>query len=168
MTIREEQPEDAAAVRTVNERAFGQPAEADIVDALRKQCPDCLSLVAVVDGEVVGHIFFSPVTIEGQELRGMGLAPMAVLPEHQRQGVGSRLVEAGIAALLRASCPFIIVLGHPEYYPRFGFVPASSFGLSCQWEGVPDAAFMALVLDEARMAGVSGIVRYRGEFDLAM
>ena len=168
--IREELPEDTAAIRVVNEKAFGQPAEADIIDALRERCPDRLSLVAAADNRIVGHILFSPVTVEqgGKELRGMGLAPMAVLPEYQRQGIGSRLVRAGIAVLREDSCPFVIVLGHAEYYPRFGFVPASTHGLLCQWEGVPDDAFMVLVLDETSMTGVSGIARYRDEFDRAM
>ena len=98
----------------------------------------------------------------------MGLAPMPVLPRFQRQGIGSRLVRAGIATLKKARCPFIIVLGHPEYYPRFGFMPASKRGFTCQWEGVPDDAFMVLILDETSMSGVSGVARYRAEFDQAV
>ena len=98
----------------------------------------------------------------------MGLAPLAVAPERQRQGIGSLLVRAGIGALRARNCPLVIVLGHPEYYPRFGFVPASRHGLSCQWEGVPDEAFMVLILDEAASASVSGTIRYRDEFDQAM
>jgi len=170
ITIREEQPGDVAAVRLVNEKAFGQPAEADIVDALRERCPDHLSLVATVDDRIVGHILFSPLTVEqeGKKFRGMGLAPMAVPPEYQRQGIGSRLVRAGIAVLREASCPLVIVLGHPGYCPRFGFVPASTHGLVCQWQRVPDDAFMALVLDETFMTGVSGAVRYGDEFGQAM
>jgi len=97
----------------------------------------------------------------------MGLAPMAIAPERQRQGIGSRLIEAGLKVLRQQACPFVIVLGHPEYYPRFGFVPASGHGLACQWEGVPDEAFMVLILDKAFMAGVSGVARYRDEFDEA-
>ena len=170
ITIRPEQPNDIVAVRAINETAFDGPAEAAVVDSLRTACPDALSLVAVEDDRIVGHIFFSPAFVSaGKEAtRGMGLAPMAVLPERQRQGVGSLLVRAGIEALRERNCPFIIVLGHPEYYPRFGFVPASQHGLSCQWDGVPDEAFMALILDEGAMAGVSGTARYRDEFDEAM
>ena len=98
----------------------------------------------------------------------MGLAPMAVAPEHQRQGVGSALVERGLALLRERGCPFVIVLGHPTYYPRFGFVPASRSGLTCQWDGIPDDVFMAQILDAERMHGVAGAARYRDEFDDAM
>ena len=170
ITIRPEQPDDIAAVRAINETAFGQPAEATIVDSLRNTCPDAVSLVAVEGDRILGHIFFSPVCVSGGHgvIQGMGLAPMAVLPERQRQGIGSMLVQAGIDAMRERNCLFVIVLGHPEYYPRFGFVPASRHGLSCQWDGVPDEAFMVLILDKAAMAGVSGTARYRDEFGQAM
>ena len=98
----------------------------------------------------------------------MGLAPMAVLPKYQGQRIGSKLVEAGLEILREQGCSFVIVLGYPEFYPRFGFVPASRYGLRCQWEGVPDEAFMVLVLDELSMAGMTGVARYREEFDAAM
>jgi len=168
--VREEKPEDVEGVRIVNERAFGQPQEAEIVDALRNSCPDAMSLVAVERDRIVGHILFSPATIQRSdgEVRGMGLAPMAVLPDYQGQGIGSKLVRAGLEALKESSCPFVIVLGHPKYYPRFGFVPASNHSLQCQWEGVPDEAFMVLILDESVMKDVSGVAWYRSEFDAAM
>jgi putative acetyltransferase len=170
VTIRPEHPDDIVSVRALNEKVFGQPTEAAIVDSIRATCPDAVSLVAVDDSQIVGHIFFSPVFVSGERgtIQGMGLAPMAVLPERQRQGVGSKLVQAGIDVIRERNCPLIIVLGHPEYYPRFGFVPASLHGLSCQWDGVPDEAFMALILDEATMTNVSGTIRYRDEFDQAM
>jgi putative acetyltransferase len=180
VTVRQEQPEDIAGVRAINEVAFplhtqqekeaGQSAEAGIVDSIRSACPDVVSLVAVDAGRIVGHIFFSPVFVStaGGVVQGMGLAPMAVLPERQRQGIGSLLVQAGIEAMRKRGCPFVIVLGHPGYYPRFGFVPASQHGLSCQWDGVPDEAFMVLVLDEGTMSSLSGVARYRDEFDQAM
>ena len=170
MTIRPEQADDIAAVHALNEAAFGQPAESYIVDALRAACPDAISLVAVEEERIVGHIFFSPVEIAtgDRTIQGMGLAPMAVLPERQRQGIGTQLIRAGIEAMRAGRSPFIIVLGHPEYYPRFGFLPASSHGISCQWEGVPDEAFMVMILDETAMAGVSGTAKYRDEFDQAM
>ncbi len=170
ITVRDEKREDVVTVHSLNAAAFGQPAEAGIVDALRIACPNIVSLVAVAENEIVGHIFFSPVTIHGAkgDIRGMGLAPMAVAPEWQRQGIGSKLAETGLALLRKKACPFVIVLGHPEYYPHFGFVPASRYGITCQWEGVPDEAFMVAILDKAAMAGVSGVARYRDEFDAAI
>jgi putative acetyltransferase len=170
IVVRREKPEDIEGIRKVNECAFEQPQEAHIVDALRNRCSDILSLVAVEGNRIVGYILFSPATIQTHdgEVGGMGLAPIAVLPDYQGQGIGSKLVRAGLEVLKESSCPFVVVLGHPEYYPRFGFVPASKHGLKCQWEGVPDEAFMTLILDESAMKNVSGIARYRSEFDAAM
>jgi len=170
ISIRLEQLDDIAAVRAINESAFGDTVEATIVDSLRNVCPNAVSLVAVENDKILGHIFFSPVFVSsaGEIAEGMGLAPMAVLPERQRQGIGSMLVQAGIDAIHERNCPFVIVVGHPEYYPRFGFEPASRHGLSCQWDAVPDEAFMVLILNEAAMVGVSGTVKYRDEFDQAM
>jgi putative acetyltransferase len=166
MTIRPERPEDAPRVRHVNELAFGQPAEADLVEKLGQAGTDSLSLVAEDDG-IVGHILFTTVSVEsaGRRVLGMGLAPMAVLPERQRQGIGSKLVSRGLDILRERGCPFVVVVGHPEYYPRFGFEPASTHGLASQWESVSDAAFMVLVLDAQAMAGVSGVAKYREEFN---
>jgi putative acetyltransferase len=168
--VKQETPDDLPAVREVNEQAFGQPAEANIVEKLRASCRDLLSLVAVDEGQVVGHILFSPATIQTDRgaLRGMGLAPMAVLPGRQRQGIGSALVAGGLEILRHRSCPFVIVLGHPEYYPRFGFERASLYGLKSQWDGVPDEAFMVLFLDASVKENVSGVARYRDEFNEAM
>jgi len=159
-----------AAVRIINEQAFEQPAEAELVDKLRLSCPEALSLVAADEGRVVGHIFFTPATADSRNgsIEGMGLAPMAVLPERQREGIGSSLVEHGLKILRDRSCPFVIVLGHSGYYPRFGFEPASRYGLTSQWEEVPDEAFMVLIFDKEGMASVSGVARYRDEFDEAM
>src|SRR5262245_32161319 len=134
--IREEQPDDFAAIREVNRQAFGQEQEGNIVDALRSNGASILSLVATVDGQVAGHIMYSPITIDGK-ITGAALGPMAVLPEYQRQGIGSRLIETGNRKLKDAGQPFIIVLGHAEFYPRFGFAPASAHGIRCEWE-VPD------------------------------
>jgi putative acetyltransferase len=164
--IRKEQPLDITPIREVHIRAFGQSQEADIVDQLRQNCNDLLSFVAILGNQVVGHILFSPATIEGQgrNVSGMALAPMAVMPDCQRQGVGSELVRAGISKLGNKQCPFVLVLGHAEYYPRFGFEPASLYGIRSEWE-VPDEAFMILVLSEAEMKGISGVAKYRQEFD---
>ena len=164
--IREEQPGDAAAIREVNRQAFETDLEADLVDLLRERCLERLSLVARIDGAIVGHILFTPAVarVGEEQLKGMGLAPMAVRPAHQRQGVGTALVRRGMDLLSDAGCPFVIVLGHPEYYPRFGFERASDHGLRSEFEGVPDDAFMIAVLDEDVMQGAAGVVTYRPEF----
>jgi putative acetyltransferase len=170
MIIREEVPEDIKEIHHLNELAFGAPEEANIIDKLRDTCAGLLSLVAVDKGKIVGHILFSPATIEGEHglIKGMGLAPMAVLPERQRQGIGSQLVKEGIESLRTTDCPFIIVLGHPDFYPRFGFKIASKYGIKSQWDGVPDEAFMILWLDKLMMNQVSGVGRYKDEFTEAM
>jgi putative acetyltransferase len=170
IVIREEKKQDFDAVQIVNDRAFGTPEEGRIVNKLRELCLETLSLVAVSDEKIVGHIFFSPVTIdhENTPIVGMGLAPMAVLPEYQNQGIGSLLVKDGLRRIKETECPFVIVLGHINYYPRFGFERASQYGLKCQWDDVPDEAFMVMVLNKPVMGGVSGIAKYRSEFDEAM
>ena len=170
INIRLEKPEDVQQVRSIHERAFRQPTEADAVDRLRLTCPEALSVVAEDDGRIVGHILFTPVIIDSpkRKVEGMGLAPMAVLPKCQRQGIGSKLVEHCLKILRERGCPFVIVLGHPEYYPRFGFVPASTYNLTSQWKNVPDESFMILVFDEEILQGVSGVARYRDEFNAAM
>jgi putative acetyltransferase len=160
--IREERSGDVAAIRDLNRRAFGQGQEGSIVDALRSNGAVVLSLVATLNGRVVGHIMYSPLSV-GNEVTGAALGPMAVLPEYQRQGIGSQLVEAGNRKLKDAGCPFVIVLGHANYYPRFGFRRASAHGIKCEWE-VPDNVFLLLVLDQAKMQGVSGLAKYRHEF----
>jgi putative acetyltransferase len=166
IAIREERPDDLAAIRQVNDRAFDQPLEGRIVEALRAHGAAQLSLVAVVDGRVAGHILFSPVTaVPG--VTGVGLGPMAVTPEQQRRGVGAALIDAGLARLRAAGCPFVVVLGHHDYYTRFGFVPASRHGLRCEWD-VPDEAFMVHVIDASVTAAAAGLIRYRPEFLMEM
>ena len=160
--IREERADDVAAVRDLNRRAFEHDQESNIVDALRANEAALLSLVAILNDRVVGHIMYSPVSV-ADNVNGAALGPMAVLPERQRQGIGGKLIEAGNQKLKNAGCPFIIVVGHADYYPRFGFRPASEHGIKCEWD-VPDDVFMLLVLDEARMQGVSGLAKYRHEF----
>ena len=169
--IRIEKPEDVLQVRKINVQAFDTPAEANIVDTLRQSCHNSLSLMADDGNCPVGHILFSPAVInssEGRRIEGMGLAPMAVLPDRQQQGIGSQLVERGLEIVRERDCPFVIVLGHPEYYPRFGFELASKHGLSSQWDGVPDEAFMIMIMDHALLKGVSGVAKYREEFNEAM
>ena len=162
---RVEQPGNADSIYQVNAKAFGQIEEAELVDALRKHCRERLSLVALNNEKIVGHILFNPVSVHGDHgiVWGMGLAPMAVLPEWQRRGIGSRLIYDAVRRLRKANCPFLVVLGHPEYYPRFGFKPASCYGIECEW-AVPDEAFMIKVLDPKRMKNVRGVTRYHPEF----
>lgn len=170
ISIREEQPGDAEAISDLTMIAFGGSCEAQIIDALRADCPGLISLVAVEEGHIIGHIQFSPVSVKGTNgmISGMGCGPMAVLPEYQRRGIGTNLVRHGIARLREDGCPFVVVLGHPDYYPRFGFVPASLYGLKSRWEDVPDEAFMVIIIDENGLNGAHGEVRYRDEFDVAM
>jgi putative acetyltransferase len=166
MIIRPETPEDHEPVHRVNERAFPTPSEADLVDALRKTAHPYISLVAIDEDQVVGHIFFSPVTIESatDSFTAMGLAPMAVLPECQRQGIGSLLVREGLRECQRIGHEIVVVLGHPEYYPRFGFVPASSKGLRSEYD-VPDEVFMVAELTPGALKGRTGLVKYHPEFN---
>ncbi len=134
---------------------------------LRMRNKVTVSLVAEQDGRIVGHILFSPVTIvsTGTVFPAVGLAPMAVLPELQRQGIGSLLVENGLAECRRrAGHECIVVLGHPEYYPRFGFVPASEYGLKCEYD-VPDEVFMAIEPRKGALLGRAGTVKYQPEFN---
>ena len=160
--IREERLDDIAAVREMNRRAFGQNQESNIIDALRTNGAALLSLVATGNGQAVGHIMYSPLTV-GSKVNGVALGPMAVLPEHQRQGIGTRLIETGNRKIKDAGYPFIIVVGHANYYPRFGFRPARDYGIKCEWD-VPDDVFMMLMLDAAKMKGISGLAKYRSEF----
>lgn len=166
MKIRVEEHEDIAAIRNVNEQAFGQLAEADLVDALRRNGKAALSLVAEEDDHIVGHILFSPVTLETDagELIGVGLAPVAVLPEFQNRGVGSALVERGLEICREAGHRFAVVLGHPNYYPRFGFIPASRFGIKREYE-TPDENFMAMELRGGALRNQAGMARYQPEFN---
>ncbi|PWT82156.1 MAG: GNAT family N-acetyltransferase [Blastocatellia bacterium] len=164
MHIRSEQQADVSGIRAVNLAAFETRAETDLVDALREQAAPLISLVAEDDAAIVGHILFSPVTLDGHpEILLMGLAPMAVTPTRQRQGIGSALVRAGLDAGRRTGVHAVVVVGHATYYPRFGFVPASQFGLSCEYE-VPDDVFMATELDPGVLSGRSGMIHYHPAF----
>ena len=166
MQIRPEKSDEIAAVRAVNIAAFATRAEADLVDALRAQANPFISLVAADggNGSIVGHICFSPVTLlEFAELAIVGLAPMAVRPEAQRRGIGLALVHAGLDHCTQLGCGAVVVLGHPEYYPRFGFVPASRFGIRSEY-GVPDEVFMARELEAGILRGKSGVIRYHAAF----
>ncbi len=165
--IRPEQLEDIPAIHHVNSIAFGQRHEADLVDALRRADALIISLVAVQGDHIIGHITFSPVTITSETavVYAIGLAPMAVLPEHQRTGIGSQLAEASLNACREMGYGVVVVLGHPDYYPRFGFTPSKPYGIT--WEhDAPDEAFMVKELQEGVLPQTHGVVRYRPEFDV--
>lgn len=166
VVIRPETAEDSRAVRLVNEQAFARPNEADLVAALRTNAAPIISLVAEGDGRVVGHIFFSPVQVEAADgvFEAMGLGPMAVLPTYQGQGIGSALVRAGLAACRDAGHEVVVVLGHPGFYPRFGFTPARPKGITSEYN-VPDDVFMVAELRAGALAGRGGRVKYRPEFN---
>lgn len=163
--LREEGPEDIASIFRLNAAAFPTAAEARLVDALRANRGLTLSLVAIRGGEVIGHIAFSPVTIEsaaGSLRHGIGLAPMAVAAEARRQGVGGLLISEGLRRLRTAGHLLCVVLGHASYYPRHGFVRASELGLRWERSGHADSFFVQAFGDEAPAPGV---VRYRPEFE---
>ena len=163
LTIRIETPTDIPGVRAVNEAAFETGAEAALVDALRENGKFVLSLVADIEGEIVGHILFTDIEMEpgGLEARMLGLAPMAVHPEWQGRGIGSALVRCGLEDCRELGYRGVVVLGHPTFYPRFGFIPASRHGISCIYEA-PDEAFMVLTLGDDELR--KGRALYQPEF----
>ncbi len=163
--IREETVGDFAGVRRVEELAFERPDEANLVDLIRANEAVTLSLVALEEDEIVGHVLFSPVTItEGDHVfEGVGLGPVAVLPSHQKKGVGSVLCREGLAQLASRGHKIAVVLGHITYYPRFGFSPAHRYGIRCKWNVPPDA-FMVKELQPGALEGVTGLVAYGPEF----
>jgi putative acetyltransferase len=150
----------STGVRAVNLAAFETAAEADLVEILRDQVQPLISLVAEIEGKVIGHIMFSPVYLSTDRLLPlMGLAPMTVLPEFQRGGVGLKLVAAGLECCRKYGSAAIVVLGHREYYPRFGFLPAADFGIACEF-AVPAEAFMLVELQPGALSGKTGTVQY--------
>ncbi len=163
--IRPEKPEDIPAIHALNAAAFPTPAEADLVDTLREQDAHVLSLVAEDEDRVVGHILFSPVVIEtaSGHIDALGLAPMAVLPERQREGIGSRLVATGLTQCTALDYPAVVVLGHPDYYPRFGFIQADQRGITCEFPSPPEA-FMVKELCAGTLDGRSGVAKYHPAF----
>ncbi|MDB4778242.1 N-acetyltransferase [bacterium] len=165
MQIRIEKETDETDVRLVNTSAFEATTYADLVDALRKHARPVVSLVAEVDDSVVGHIMFSPVTLSGHpELKVSGLAPLAVAPGHQRAGIGSALVRAGLEQCKQLGFVAATVLGHPEYYPRFGFTPSSRFGIDSEYDA-PENAFMVLEIQPGALNEVNGTVKYHNVFN---
>ena len=163
-SVRLEQPQDAVAVREINDQAFGSPLEGRIVERLRAE-PGSISLVATIDDLVVGHILFTAVGVEPPlEFRVAGLGPMSVRPEHQRAGVGGQLIRAGLEVCRQHGYSAVVVVGHPEYYPRFGFEPAHTRGLTLPDFDVPQEVFMVAELEAGVRERLKGAIRYRSEF----
>ena len=165
MIIRSEEPKDYAGVYVVNGSAFETTAEANLVEALRKEATPIISLVADDNGTVVGHIMFSPVSLSGLvDLKIMGLGPMAVSRALQNKGIGSALVRAGLERCKELGVGAAIVLGHPGYYPRFGFLPSIEYGIRSEYE-VPQEAFMVLELKPGYLKEISGTIQYHPAFN---
>ena len=166
--IRPEIIDDYASITEVNDLAFGQKNEGQLILRLRKtkKFIPGLSLVAEIEGRIVGHILFYPIEIKSddQVFPSLALAPMAILPEYQKQGIGSRLVEEGLKKARKLGSKSVIVLGHAAYYPRFGFEPAGKWGIRPPFE-VPDAVFMALELVRDGLKDIQGTVEYPPEFN---
>ncbi|MCX5936135.1 MAG: N-acetyltransferase [Pseudanabaena sp. LacPavin_0818_WC45_MAG_42_6] len=165
MKIRAERLEDLKEICAVNIAAFEQENEAILVDRLRG-IDNTLSFVAEKSEQIVGHIFFSPVTLDGkcpEELMILGLAPLAVLPQYQRRGIGTLLVKHSLEKCTDLGCKAVVVLGSPAYYSRFGFISAKEKGLKCEYQ-VPDDVFMVLELQNGSLDGCHGTVKYRLEF----
>lgn len=164
VTIRLEQPEDRADIAKVHEEAFPSPGEARLVDALRISGNLSLSLVAVDELEVIGHVAISPVSLEraAGNVTGLGLGPVAVLPRRQGEGVGSALIRAALEKCRDLGARFVVVLGEPAYYQRFGFRAASSWGIANEYNA--DDAFMALELAAGSIPRSGTLARYAPEF----
>ncbi|HEX5102251.1 MAG TPA: N-acetyltransferase [Pirellulaceae bacterium] len=156
---------DELTIQAVHRHAFPTDAEARLVALLAARGKAAVSLAAEADGQIVGHMLFSPATIETPGLPplvGLGLAPVAVLPEYQNRGIGTALVETGLEAARQLQVPFVVLIGHPAFYPRFGFMPAASFGLTCDFGS--GAEFQIIDLLEGSLPAAGGVVRYAEEF----
>ena len=166
MNIREEVASDIDKIWKVNSDAFETEAEANLVNALRNSGCTYLSLVAETENKVVGHILFTPVELCGNNnnLRIMGLAPMAVLSKYQNKGIGSKLVQAGLERCRSLGYDAVVVLGHPNYYPNFGFVPSVKYGIKSEYE-VPDEVFMILELIPGSLKNHGGVIKYHEAFN---
>lgn len=165
MRIRDEVEADLEAVQSLLLDAFEGDGESRLVTALRSRARPLVSLVAEEESTVIGHILFSPVTLDtNPALRLMGLAPMAVLPEQQRRGVGASLIEAGLKRCAEAGVGALVVLGHPDYYPKFGFTPSVNFDIKSEYD-VPAEAFMVLELRAGYLKDQRGTVRYHEAFN---
>ena len=157
-------PDDLEAIRAVNSAAFDRHGQTSAFDDFRANRDDVLSLVAMDNDLLVGHVLFSPATLKQADnsVAGMGLGQLAVLPEYQGQGIGTRLAEAGLEQLCAAGIPFVVVVGHATYYPRFGFEPGNQHGMQCQWDGIPDDNFLVAFLDEQQRPALTGTAHFDG------
>lgn len=166
MIIREEKAEDRENIRKINIEAFETSAEANLVDALRDSGAPLISLVAEERGKVVGYILFSPVLLAGSKrpVRIVGLAPMAVLPGWQNKCIGSKLVKEGLQVCETVGYEAVVVLGHPDYYPRFSFEPSINHGIKSEYD-VPPEAFMVKELTKGTLKGISGTIKYHQAFN---
>lgn len=166
--IRSERPGDEKAIGKVNDLAFGQPNEGKLIEALRrkKEFVGSLSLVAEYKGEVIGHILFFPVNIRMEKgmRRLLSLAPLSVAPKYQGKGVGGKLILRGLKEARLQGFKSVVVLGHPDYYPRFGFTKATEWGIYCPFRA-PDDTFMAIELTEGALDGVRGTVIFPPEYN---
>jgi putative acetyltransferase len=166
MGIRNERPDDIKGIWKINSEAFESELEAKLVNTLRNSDTPYVSLVYEENNELMGHILFTRVELAGDTsgLRIMGLGPMAVAPKFQTKGIGSSLVKVGIQHLKSEGYDAIVVLGHPNYYPRFGFEDASKYGIESQWEEVPGEAFMVLELKNKGLKGKQGTIKFNEAF----
>ena len=164
VTVRRETPADIPLIRQVEAAAFNSSIEPTLVDLLRERSHAVLSLVAEIDGKLVGHVIYSPVTVTPRyfSCRGLGLGPIAVLPEYQKQGIGTELIQRSNGILAGEGYDFVVLLGNPRYYTRFGFRPGSEFNLDNEYDAGDE--FMALELHPCALDGVHGLVRYVREF----
>ena len=165
MNIRSERAKDKEPVYQVNIKAFKTEDEARLVNALRDSGCEYISLVAERDNKVIAYILFTPVTLTGHQpnLKLLGLAPMAVLPEYQNQGIGTALVKQGLEECRDRGYDAIAVLGHSNYYPKFGFVPSDEYGIKSEYD-VPREVFMIQELVAGCLKGKSGVIQYHEAF----
>lgn len=164
ISLREAEPGDYAAARRVLTRAFGQPDEADLVEALRAEGVVILELVAESDQQVAGHILYTELPIEASDcaVRAAALAPLAVDPDFQRRGIGGALIHMSLPMLAHAGVDAVVVLGEPAYYTRFGFSPELAAGLQSPFP--PGPHFMALELSPGSIDGLTGRLCYARAF----
>jgi len=167
--IRQEKAEDISAIRNINEAAFGRKEEGEIVDKMRNRGAMLLSLVAEEEDRVVGHIMFCQADTEPEltDSKIAILGPVAVLPECQRKGIGSKLILSGLEECRRLDYDAVVLAGHADYYPRFGFRPAKARGVACEVE-VPDEAWMVKELNEGALSEINCKILFPREFHEAM